>query len=206
MREPIEVVAIATSTGGPNALYEIMPLFRSDFPVPIVIVQHMPPIFTKLFSDRLSKKSQLPVREGSPGKVVRPGSVWLAPGGYHMVVQRSRRGVLLGTNEGAPENSCRPSADVLIRSVVDVYGGGTLGVVLTGMGRDGLRGCEEIREAGGWVLAQDEETSVVWGMPGAVAQAGLADRVLPLSQMMSEIDAVVRTSRKTSSPREGALA
>ena len=122
-----------------------------------------------------------------------------------MMVQRSHNGVFLSTNQEAPENSCRPSADVLFRSVVDVYGSGTLGVVLTGMGRDGLRGCEHICEAGGWVLAQDEETSVVWGMPGAVVQAGLADRVLPLSRMVSEIDEVVRTSRKRPSCREGAL-
>ncbi len=123
-----------------------------------------------------------------------------------MVVQRSGLGVLLNINQDVPENSCRPSCDVLFRSVVKVYGGGTLGVVLTGMGRDGLRGCERIREAGGWVLAQDEETSVVWGMPGAVAEAGLADRILPISRVVSEIEAVVRMSRQSRSPWEGAIA
>ena len=123
-----------------------------------------------------------------------------------MVVQRSRHGVSLNTNEEMPENSCRPAADVLFRSVVNVYGSGTLGVVLTGMGHDGRRGCEQIREAGGWVMVQDEETSVVWGMPGAVAQAGLADQVLPLSKIIPKIDAVVRTSRHSFSPKESALA
>lgn len=203
---PIEVVAIGTSTGGPNALHKILPLIRSDFPVPIVIVQHMPRLFTKLLADRLSTSTQLPVREGASGEIVRPGTIWLAPGEYHMVVQRSRLGVSLNTNQDTPENSCRPAADVLFRSVANVYGSRTLGVVLTGMGQDGLRGCEEIREAGGSVLVQDQETSVVWGMPGAVAEAGLADRVLPLSQIIPEIDAVVRGSRGTSSPKEGALA
>ncbi len=203
---PIEVVAIGTSTGGPNALHKILPLIRSDFPVPIVIVQHMPRLFTKLLADRLATKTQIPVREGAPGEIVRPGTMWIAPGEYHMVVQQSRHGVSLNTNQDTPENSCRPAVDVLFRSVVEVYGSGTLGVVLTGMGKDGLQGCERIREAGGSVLVQDEETSVVWGMPGAVAQAGLADRILPLSQMITEIDATVRRSRDASSPKERALA
>ena len=123
-----------------------------------------------------------------------------------MVVQHSRYGVSLNTNQDTPENSCRPAVDVLFRSVVNIYGSGTLGVVLTGMGHDGLRGCEQIHDAGGWVLAQDEETSVVWGMPGSVVQAGLADRVLPLSQMIPEMDAVVWRSREASSPKKGALA
>ena len=204
--DPVEIVAIATSTGGPNALHHVLPLIRSDFPVPIVIVQHMPPLFTKLFADRLTTKTQLPVREGAPGEDLRSGAIWIAPGGYHMVVQRSRRGVSLNTNQEMPENSCRPAADVLFRSVADIYGSGTLAVVLTGMGHDGLRGCEQIRESGGWVMVQDEETSVVWGMPGAVAQAGLADRVLPLSEIIPKLDAVVRTSRHASSPKESALA
>ncbi len=183
----IEVVAIGVSTGGPNSLCEIIPLIPADFPVPIVIVQHMPPMFTKLLAERLDKQSQIDVHEGAVGNSVLPGHAYIAPGDYHMVVKRSGGKVMLALQQESPENSCRPAVDVLFRSVVETYGAGTLGVILTGMGQDGLRGCEKIREVGGQILAQDEETSVVWGMPGFVAKAGLADDVLPLKQIAAEI-------------------
>ena len=202
-REPVSAVAIGVSTGGPNALHDLIPLFPSDFPVPLLIVQHMPPVFTKLLADRLDTKAKILVREAVPGTAVTPGTAWIAAGGYHMEVERCRQGVCLHTHEGTPENSCRPSVDVLFRSVVNVYGGGTLAVVLTGMGRDGLRGCEVISEAGGRILAQDEASSVVWGMPGFVADAGLADRILPLNQIGSEIIRIVQTSRHTISSASG---
>lgn len=183
----VDVVAIGVSTGGPNALAEVLPAIPNDFPVPVVITQHMPPLFTKLLADRLDNRCPLKVDEGAPGKRVKPGEAWLAPGNYHMVFEREETGVFIRTNQNPPENSCRPAVDVMIRSVVETWGAGTLAVILTGMGRDGLRGCELVKEAGGQVLVQDEATSVVWGMPGFVAEAGLADRVLPLHQIADEI-------------------
>lgn len=191
----VDVVAIGVSTGGPNALAELLPSLPMDFPVPIVIVQHMPPLFTKLLAERLATKSAIQVHEGFAGALLQPACVWVAPGDFHMTVARDAATVRLQMHQGPPENSCRPAVDVLFRSVAKVYGANTLVVVLTGMGQDGLRGCEEIREVGGQILAQDEESSVVWGMPGFVTQAGLADKILPLSQIAPEITRRVRESR-----------
>lgn len=185
--ERVEIVAIGTSTGGPNALADLLPGIAADFPVPVVIVQHMPPVFTRLLAERLAAKIPLEVTEGSVGEELRAGKILIAPGDYHMGLEKTAKGARIKLNQEPPENSCRPAVDVLFRSVVQVYGASTLGVVLTGMGQDGLRGCEEIREAGGQVLAQDEATSVVWGMPGFVARAGLAEKVLPLNQIAGEI-------------------
>ena len=183
----VEVVAIGTSTGGPNALGDLVPLLPPNFPVPVVIVQHMPPIFTKFLADRLSAKSQMPVVEASNLQELLPGHAYIAPGDFHMMVERSKEGVRIRTQQEQPENSCRPSVDVLFRSVADVYREEALAVIMTGMGQDGLRGCGRIREEGGQILAQDEATSVVWGMPGYVANAGLADVVLPLGLIAAEI-------------------
>lgn len=183
----IDIVAIASSTGGPNALAELIPELPSNFPVPIIIVQHMPPLFTSLLAQRLAAKSHIPVAEAIPGCMLEPGKVWLAPGDFHMVLHRQGHAVEIQTHQGPPENSCRPAADVLFRSVAETYGARTLAIVMTGIGQDGLRGCERIRQAGGQILVQDRATSVVWGMPGAVAQAGFADKVLPLNQMAGEI-------------------
>lgn len=183
----VEVVAIGVSTGGPNALAELLPAFGADFPVPILIVQHMPPMFTQLLAQRLAAKSQIPVREAVSGTVLEPGNAWIAPGDFHMVVERDGTRVRLQTNQEAPENSCRPAVDVLFRSVAQVYGGNTLAVILTGMGQDGLQGCEQIRELGGQIFVQDRDSSVVWGMPRCVANAGLADLILPLNQMAEAI-------------------
>ena len=188
----VEVVAIGVSTGGPNALNELFPSFPADFPVSIVVVQHMPPVFTKLLADRLEARSQIHVEEGAPGQAVEAGHAFIAPGNYHMIVQKEGRTVRISTNQEPAENSCRPAVDVLFRSVAQTYGAGVLGVVMTGMGQDGLRGCEDIRKAGGQVIVQDEATSVVWGMPGYVANAGLADKVLPLNELASEIVRKVR--------------
>ncbi len=194
----IDVVAIGVSTGGPNALAEVLPLFPKDFPVPIVIVQHMPPVFTKCLSERLSSKSQIPVHEGVAGATLQPGQAWLAPGDYHMVVVRKRNLIQLELNQDRQENSCRPAVDVLFRSVAQVYGDRALAVVLTGMGQDGLRGCMRIREKGGKVIVQDEASSVVWGMPGAVVHAGLAEKILPLSKIANEIQRRVCIERVAS--------
>ena len=197
VRPPMEVVAIGASTGGPNALAAVFPAFPADFPVPIVIVQHMPPVFTGRLAERLSSLSRIETEEAANGAVVRPGRAWLAPGDFHLALARDAEAVRLRTHQGPPENSCRPSVDVLFRSVAEVYGPGVLAVILTGMGQDGLRGCERIRAVGGQVLAQDAATSVVWGMPGAAARAGLADAVLPLDQLGPEI---VRRVLKGRSP------
>jgi len=191
----VDIVAIGVSTGGPNALAEVMPYIPKDCPVPILIVQHMPPVFTKCLAERLSVKSQISVHEGQPGDVMAPGQAWIAPGDYHMVVQRKGTQIVLAMNQDPPENSCRPAVDVMFRSVANVYRDAVLAVVLTGMGQDGMRGAEVIREAGGQVIAQDEASSVVWGMPGAVVQAGLAHSILPLSQVSTEIMRKVRAGQ-----------
>ncbi len=194
---PAHVLAIGASTGGPNALAEIFRRLPADFPVPIVIVQHMPPMFTRLLAERLSTEYAIPVQEASPGAVLEPGKAWIAPGDYHMVVARDGLQVRMRVHQDPPENSCRPAVDVLLRSVAQAFGPKALTVILTGMGQDGLRGCQFVREAGGQILAQDEATSVVWGMPGYVARAGLADRVLPLSLIADEILRRVRPDRAT---------
>jgi two-component system, chemotaxis family, protein-glutamate methylesterase/glutaminase len=191
----IDVVAIGVSTGGPNALAALMPAIPADFPVPIVIVQHMPPLFTKLLADRLNTSAPLEVREGAAGDRVVAGMVFIAPGNYHMVIERAAGGHTLALNQDLPENSCRPAVDVMFRSISDCFGAAVLAVIMTGMGQDGLRGCELIRERGGQILAQDEKTSVVWGMPGFVAEAGLADQVLPLDQLAPAIVRRVREGR-----------
>ncbi len=195
-KERIDIVAIGISTGGPNALSSLLPSLPRDLAVPVVIVQHMPPVFTRLLAERLAAKSQIDVKEGQPGSALQPGCAWIAPGDYHMVVANESNHLLLRTHQGPPENSCRPAVDVLFRSVADIYGAHALAVVMTGMGQDGLRGCEHIRECGGQVLAQDQASSVVWGMPGFVANAGLADKVLSLDELGAEIVRRVRSGQK----------
>jgi two-component system chemotaxis response regulator CheB len=192
---PIDVVAIATSTGGPNALAEVFAGLAPDLPVPLLIVQHMPPMFTRLLAERLTTQFAIRVKEAQSGSVLAPGSAWIAPGDYHMLTVRNGTRVLLELNQDPPENSCRPAADVLLRSVARTYGANSLAVILTGMGQDGLRGCEAICEAGGQVVAQDEASSVVWGMPGHVVREGLADRVLPISLIGDEIVRRVQEKR-----------
>jgi two-component system chemotaxis response regulator CheB len=199
----IDIVAIGVSTGGPNALVELLPVFPADFPVPVVIVQHMPPVFTTFLAERLASRSAIGVHEAADGVRLQAGEAWIAPGDFHMVLERNGVETHVRTHRGPMENSCRPSVDVLFRSVVELYGGGTLGVIMTGMGQDGLRGCEMTREHAGRVFVQDEATSVVWGMPGAVVRAGLADRVIPLGQLGSEIVRTVTSSRMRSASAPG---
>jgi two-component system chemotaxis response regulator CheB len=160
-------------------------------------------MFTKLLAERLDTRSALTVREGEAGGKVVPGSVWVAPGGSHMVLERSGPEVLLRLNQEPAENSCRPAVDPLFRSVVAIYGRQVLAVIMTGMGKDGYRGCEKVREMGGQILAQDEASSVVWGMPGLVAKAGLADAVLPLKDLAAEIVRRVARPDVASSSRPG---
>jgi two-component system chemotaxis response regulator CheB len=182
-----DIVAIGSSTGGPDALCKVLKPLPADLSVPILIAQHMPPKFTRLLADRLDKICSLRVREAGNGTVLEKGSIWLAPGDYHMTVQRQGARDVLLLNQDPPENSCRPSVDVLFRSVAQVYGRRTLGVVLTGMGQDGMEGCKAIKQVGGSVIAQNQSTSVVWGMPRAVAENGLADAVVPLDFISNRI-------------------
>jgi two-component system chemotaxis response regulator CheB len=191
----IEIVAIGTSTGGPNALAEVLPRLPKDFPVPIVIVQHMPPIFTRMLAERLASRSEIPVEEGSAGVVLSSGRCWIAPGNFHMIVARAGVNWRLELNQDSPEHSCRPAVDVLFRSVAAVCRANVLGVVMTGMGSDGVLGSQLIREAGGDVIIQDEASCVVWGMPGLVYAAGQADAVYPLDQLAPEITRRVLHSR-----------
>jgi two-component system, chemotaxis family, protein-glutamate methylesterase/glutaminase len=182
-QERIELLAIGASTGGPNALHELLPGLPAELPVPVVICQHMPPVFTRLLAQRLDAQCGLRVREAIDGALLVPGEVWIAPGDHHLEVRAGAHGPVLALHQGPPENSCRPAVDPLFRSAAATHGAHVLGVVLTGMGQDGLRGCEHLREVGAPVLVQDEDSSVVWGMPGAVANAGLADEVLPLGRI-----------------------
>ncbi|MGE0709866.1 MAG: chemotaxis response regulator protein-glutamate methylesterase [Planctomycetota bacterium] len=183
------VVVLAASTGGPGALDLVLPPLARDLRVPVLVVQHMPPVFTRYFAERLTRKCGVPVREGEGGAPLEPGCIWVAPGGLHMsVVARGGRAEL-ELSDAPPEHGCRPAADVLLRAAADVWGAGVLAVVLTGMGHDGRAGCARVRAAGGRVLAQDEQSSVVWGMPGEVVRAGLADEVLPLPLVAERIQA-----------------
>jgi two-component system, chemotaxis family, protein-glutamate methylesterase/glutaminase len=186
-RNRIDVVAIGVSTGGPNALAAILPSLPQDYPVPILVVQHMPPVFTKLLAERLDATSQLNVVEGQHGQELVPGTVYIAPGDLHMQVVKHGGKAHLELDSNPPENSCRPAVDVLFRSVAKTYGSSSLGVILTGMGQDGLRGCEYLKEVGAAVVSQDQASSVVWGMPGAVARANVTDKILPLEEMAKEI-------------------
>jgi len=191
----IDIVAIGTSTGGPNALAEVLPRIANDFPVPIVVVQHMPPIFTRLLAERLASRSNIPVEEGSAGTILESGHAWIAPGNFHMTVIRAGTAARLNLNQGPPENSCRPAVDVLFRSVAAAFAANVLAVVMTGMGADGVLGSQQIRDAGGEVIIQDEASSVVWGMPGLVHASGLSDAAYPLDQLAPEITRRVLRSR-----------
>lgn len=185
--KPVEVLAIGSSTGGPDALVHLFGAQPPRLEVPVLMVQHMPPVFTRHLARRLETSWRIPVVEGEEGMPVERGRAYLAPGDYHMTVTGTSLNPVLKLNQGPQENSCRPAVDVLFRSVAEVYGPATLAVILTGMGKDGLVGCQRIRERGGRIIVQDEATSVVWGMPGFVAQAGLAEAVLPLDRLGGEI-------------------
>jgi two-component system chemotaxis response regulator CheB len=182
------VLVVGSSTGGPEALAKILPQLPATLPVPVLLVQHMPPVFTRQFAQRLDRLCALRVVEASDGSPLVPGVVHLAPGDHHLVVRKGGPlGLQTGLTQGPPENFCRPAVDPLFRSAVAAYDGAVLGVVLTGMGADGRNGAGEIRSGGGTVVVQDQATSVVWGMPGAVSQAGLADEVLPLERIPEAI-------------------
>jgi two-component system chemotaxis response regulator CheB len=190
----VDVVVVGVSTGGPDALTTVVSALPRDFPVPIVVVQHMPPVFTALFAKRLDSKSPLNVSEARAGDRLEPGRVLIAPGDFHLRLRPDKLGVKAQLDQGTPENYCRPAVDVLFRSAPETFGANVLAVVLTGMGSDGAKGAASIVEAGGSVIVQDAATSVVWGMPGAVVSAGLAAQVLPLGDLARAIQA--RAARK----------
>lgn len=193
-KQRVDVVAIGASTGGPNALCQLFERLPGLFPAPILIVQHMPVGFTKPFAERLTRESKIPVEEGAEGVRVTAGKAWIAPAGRHMVVRRDRTGCYLHLHDDPPVWSCRPAVDVLFESVATVFPRSALGVVMTGMGEDGRLGSMAICRAGGSVIAQDEQSSVVWGMAGAVANAGLAEAILPLESLGDEIARRARRS------------
>jgi two-component system chemotaxis response regulator CheB len=182
-----KVVVIGVSTGGPTALGAILPKLPADFPLPVLVVQHMPPLFTRLLAERLNATCQLPVREAIQDGPVEPGNILIAPGDFHMKLASNGGCARVFLDQSPRQNSCRPAVDALFASAGEVYGGAVLAVILTGMGQDGLHGVEILKAQGATVLAQDEASSVVWGMPGAVVNASLADRVLPLDEVIPEI-------------------
>ncbi len=184
---PVSVIAIGSSTGGPNALAEVFRHLPANIGVPIVVVQHMPPLFTRMLAERLTTGSAIPVKEAQDGDELLPGQGYIAPGDYHVHLVRDRHAVRVSLGQEAPENSCRPAVDVTFRSLARIYGPGVLGAVLTGMGQDGTRGARVIVEAGGIVIVQDRETSVVASMPMSVAAAGLAEASYPLHEIGGEL-------------------
>jgi len=182
-----KVVVIGVSTGGPTALGAILPRIPAGFPLPILIVQHMPPLFTRLLAERLCSSCRLSVKEASQDDAVSVGRILIAPGNFHLKVAGNPGAAHVYLDQSPPQNSCRPAVDALFSSIGEVYGGAVIAVILTGMGQDGLRGAEILKAQGASILAQDEASSVVWGMPGAVVNAGLADCVLPLDEVVPEI-------------------
>ena len=181
------VVVIGVSTGGPTALAAILPQLPLGFQLPVLIVQHMPALFTRLLAERLHTSCRLPVEEACQGARVNAGNILIAPGDFHLRVCLSGGTVQVRLDQSPPQNFCRPAVDALFSSIAETYGGAVIAVILTGMGHDGLHGAEILRARGASILAQDEASSVVWGMPGAVVNAGLADCVLPLDQIVPEI-------------------
>lgn len=204
---PPAVLLIGVSTGGPAALDVLLPALPASFPLPVLIVQHMPELFTRMLAERLNGRCPLRVSEAVAGEPIRTGVIYIARGDWHMeVATASPSAPMLRLTQEQPENHCRPAVDVLFRTAVQVYGPRILAVVLTGMGYDGLVGSRLIREHGGTVLAQDQATSAVWGMPGAVAQAGLANRILPLNAIVPEILRLTsRSQREAIELRESAV-
>lgn len=189
---PAEMLLVGCSTGGPDALATVLAQLPANLAVPVLVVQHMPPVFTAMLAQRLDKLSPLSVREAAVGDVPTAGEVLIAPGDWHMRVETRAGHVQVSLDQGPQENFCRPAVDVLFRSAAAVYGGRCVAAILTGMGQDGLEGVRLLAEAGAPVYVQDEATSVVWGMPGAVAHAGLATQILPLAQMPAKLVAAVR--------------
>ena len=182
-----QVLAIGSSTGGPQALLELFGQLKTRLTVPVLITQHMPPNFTKSLAEHLAKRGGARCTEAVDGEPVVPGRIYVAPGNFHMIVKSRAGGQVIQLDSGPQVNFCRPAVDVMLASMVEAYRGHVLAVILTGMGHDGRRACQTLVAAGGTVIAQDEPTSVVWGMPGAAAVAGVCSAVLPLAQIAPQI-------------------
>jgi two-component system, chemotaxis family, protein-glutamate methylesterase/glutaminase len=182
------VLLIGSSTGGPQALMSVVTELGPVIDrFPVLITQHMPPTFTTILAEHLARSSKRPTHEAVDGETVKPGTIYLAPGGRHMRVARHGADALIALDDGAPVNFCKPAVDPLFTSATEVWQTGTFAAILTGMGSDGMRGGKDIVAAGGNVIAQDEATSVVWGMPGAAANAGICSAILPLNQIAPRI-------------------
>lgn len=191
-----EVLAIGSSTGGPQALFTVIKAMGSDLPQPIVITQHMPPSFTAILADHITKQCNVTCHEAKDGDVLRPGNYYVAPGDYHMIFKGTKREIVVDLVKDPPENFCRPAVDPMLRSLSNLVGSNILVTILTGMGMDGTLGSQKVIEAGGAVIAQDEATSVVWGMPGSVAVSGLCSAVLPIAEIGSFVrKAAMRMSK-----------
>jgi len=189
------VLAVASSTGGPQALFQLFGSIGTKLSIPVFITQHMPATFTSILAEHITKASGRPAKEGEHGEVVKPSHIYIAPGGKHMLVEKVGETVRIRIDDGPPENFCKPAADPMFRSIAKVYGTSVLSVVLTGMGHDGREGARAITDAGGVLIGQDKTTSVVWGMPGAVAEAGLCSAVLPLGLIGEKVLSVCKGGR-----------
>jgi len=182
------VLLIGSSTGGPQALMSLVAEIGAVIDrVPVLITQHMPPTFTTILAEHLARASKRPAHEGIDGESIKPGRIYLAPGARHMRIVRHGIDATIALDDGPPVNFCKPAVDPMFTSAIDVWQGSIMSVILTGMGSDGMRGGKDIVAAGGSVIAQDEATSVVWGMPGAAVNAGICAAVLPLNQIASKL-------------------
>ncbi len=182
-----DIIAIGSSTGGPPALFKLLADLCTDVSQPILITQHMPATFTALLAEHITRSCKVPAKEAKDGDDILPGNVYVAPGNFHMTVERGERNDVIRINSGEPVNFCRPAVDPMLYSMATIYGSRLLVVMLTGMGHDGRDGSKAVVEAGGSVVAQDEASSVVWGMPGAVATADLCSAVLPINDIASYV-------------------
>ena len=183
VRSKPHILVVGSSTGGPQALFSFFKGLNGKLPVPALVTQHMPPNFTKILAQHLTKSAGLPADAAQDGELLRSGQIYVAPGDYHMQVHETDAKKKITLNQGPPENYCRPAVNPMLRSVAQLYGSNVLVVILNGMGYDGMKGGQDIVAAGGTIIAQDEKTSVVWGMPGAVASAGLCTAVLPIDEL-----------------------
>jgi len=196
-RNQVSVLAIGCSTGGPNALSTLFASLPADLEVPVLIVQHMPPLFTKMLAERLTSTTRICVVEAQAGDLVEPGKGYLAPGDFHMTLVRDGARLRIALNQESPENSCRPAVDVMFRSAAQIFGAGTLAAVLTGMGQDGARGAQQIVQAGGTVIVQDSASCVVASMPRAVAELGVSAGAYSIDVIGAELASRVRRSGST---------
>ncbi|EDL59844.1 protein-glutamate methylesterase/protein-glutamine glutaminase [Gimesia maris] len=181
------VMVVGSSTGGPNALKTMLTALPEKFSLPILIAQHMPPLFTRTLAEHIERETKRPTSEARDGALIERGHIYIAPGDFHMVIDKQDDRMIIRLNQDAPEHFCRPSVNPLYASAAKWYGSSVLAVMLTGMGDDGIEGAESISERKGYIIAQDEQSSVVWGMPGAIAKAGLASQVLPLRNIAPEL-------------------